>query len=210
MLAFPHSRNLTREVPHNPMVALIPTTIGCFSSMMGIGGGTFSVMALTLFNVPIHRAVGTAALLGLVISLPGTVGFIVAGWGDPRLPPGSPRICESDRVCVNCAGLRTHCTAGCETGTRLRRGETQKCCSARFCYWQPFDFSTGHCNEKIGNGVRNVPAALCLWAKATAAGYGHGMRTLRRVECATGTVSRVRQYMVRRHAWLVVNLNRVG
>jgi uncharacterized membrane protein YfcA len=56
---------------------------------MGIGGGTFSVMTLTLFNEPIHRAVGTAALFGLVISLPGTLGFIAAGWDDPRIPPGS-------------------------------------------------------------------------------------------------------------------------
>jgi len=67
----------------------IPVAIGCFSSMMGIGGGTFSVMTLTLFNEPIHRAVGTAALFGLVISLPGTLGFVAAGWGDPRIPPGS-------------------------------------------------------------------------------------------------------------------------
>lgn len=57
--------------------------------MMGIGGGIFSVMTLTLFNQPIHRAVGTAALLGLVISLPGTIGFIVTGWNDVRVPPGS-------------------------------------------------------------------------------------------------------------------------
>jgi uncharacterized membrane protein YfcA len=57
--------------------------------MMGIGGGTFSVMTLTLFNEPIHRAVGTAALFGLVISLPGMLGFVAAGWGDPRLPAGS-------------------------------------------------------------------------------------------------------------------------
>jgi uncharacterized membrane protein YfcA len=46
-------------------------------------------MTLTLCNEPIHRAVGTAALFGLVISLPGTVGFVLAGLQDPRLPPGS-------------------------------------------------------------------------------------------------------------------------
>jgi len=89
MLFFPASRNLTNEIPRGPLVAAIPTSIGCFSSMMGIGGGTFSVMTLTLFNEPIHRAVGTAALLGLVISLPGMLGFVAAGWGDPRLPAGS-------------------------------------------------------------------------------------------------------------------------
>jgi uncharacterized membrane protein YfcA len=57
--------------------------------MMGIGGGTFSVMTMTLFGAPIHKAVGTAALFGLVISLPGTIGFVVAGLGDTRLPPGT-------------------------------------------------------------------------------------------------------------------------
>ena len=89
MLLFPDSRNLTDAVPRGPLVTVIPVSIGCFSSMMGIGGGTFSVMTLTLFNEPIHRAVGTAALFGLVISLPGMLGFIAAGWADPRLPPGS-------------------------------------------------------------------------------------------------------------------------
>ncbi len=89
MLLLPESRNLTKEVPRGPAISVIPAAIGCLSSMMGIGGGTFSVMTLTLFNQPIHRAVGTAALLGLVISLPGTLGFIVAGWNDARIPPGS-------------------------------------------------------------------------------------------------------------------------
>ena len=89
LVFFPESRNLTESVPRAPWVIAIPTAIGCFSSMMGIGGGTFSVMTLTLFNEPIHRAVGTAALFGLVISIPGTIGFILTGLGDPRLPPGS-------------------------------------------------------------------------------------------------------------------------
>ncbi len=89
MVFVPDSRNLTEEVPRAPWVPVIPTSIGCFSSMMGIGGGTFSVMTLTLFNEPIHKAVGTAALFGLVISLPGAVGFAVAGMGDPRIPAGS-------------------------------------------------------------------------------------------------------------------------
>lgn len=89
MLFMPGSRNLTDTVPRGPLVPIIPTSIGCFSSMMGIGGGTFSVMTLTLFNEPIHRAVGTAALFGLVISVPGMLGFVIAGWGDPRIPAGS-------------------------------------------------------------------------------------------------------------------------
>jgi uncharacterized membrane protein YfcA len=57
--------------------------------MMGIGGGTFSVMTLTLFNQPIHRAIGTAALFGLVISLPGTIGYVITGFNDARVPTGN-------------------------------------------------------------------------------------------------------------------------
>jgi uncharacterized membrane protein YfcA len=40
-------------------------------------------------NEPIHRAIGTAALFGLLISIPGTLGFIWAGYGNELLPPGS-------------------------------------------------------------------------------------------------------------------------
>ena len=89
MVLLPKTRNLTESVPRGPLVMLIPTAIGGLSSMMGIGGGTFSVMTLTLFGQPIHRAGGTAALFGLVISLPGTIGFIVNGMSDVRVPPGS-------------------------------------------------------------------------------------------------------------------------
>jgi len=89
MLLFPGTRNLTDEIPRGLWVPIIPTSIGGLSSMMGIGGGTFSVMTLSMFGAPIHKAVGTAALFGLVISLPGTIGFIVSGLGDTRLPPGT-------------------------------------------------------------------------------------------------------------------------
>ncbi len=89
MVLFPESRNLTDDVPRNPFVYTIPVSIGGLSAMMGIGGGTFSVMTLTLFNQPIHRAVGTAALFGLVIALPGTIGFVWTGWGHSSLPAGS-------------------------------------------------------------------------------------------------------------------------
>jgi uncharacterized membrane protein YfcA len=46
MIFFPESRNLTQDVPRGPLILSIPTAIGTLSSMMGIGGGTFSVMTL--------------------------------------------------------------------------------------------------------------------------------------------------------------------
>lgn len=89
LILLPDVRGVTPAVPRHPLVAAIPLGIGTASSMMGIGGGTFSVMALTLFGMPIHRAIGTASLLGLAISLPGTAGYVVTGWDDPRLPAWS-------------------------------------------------------------------------------------------------------------------------
>jgi uncharacterized membrane protein YfcA len=68
-----------------PMVALA-TLVGGVSAMMGIGGGTLSVPLLTLFGVPIHRAVGTAAALGMVIAVPAVAGFVAGGWSVPGRP----------------------------------------------------------------------------------------------------------------------------
>ncbi len=77
------------ETPRGAGIRLIPLGIGGLSSMMGIGGGTFSVPMLSLLGHGIHRAVGTSALFGLLISVPGAIAFVATGWGDPRLPPGS-------------------------------------------------------------------------------------------------------------------------
>jgi uncharacterized membrane protein YfcA len=44
---------------------------------------------MTAFSVPIHRAVGTAAAMGLLIAVPGVLGFIWSGYGVPGLPPFS-------------------------------------------------------------------------------------------------------------------------
>lgn len=65
----------------------MPSSIGLFSSLMGIGGGTLSVPALTAFSFPVHRAVGTAAAFGLVIAIPAVLGFIWAGLGTEGRPP---------------------------------------------------------------------------------------------------------------------------
>jgi len=60
--------------------------IGAFSAMMGIGGGTLAVPFFSACGVPVHRAVGTAAAIGFVIALPGSIGFVVSGWGNEALP----------------------------------------------------------------------------------------------------------------------------
>ncbi|WP_417319792.1 sulfite exporter TauE/SafE family protein [Emcibacter sp.] len=63
--------------------------IGCVSALMGIGGGTFSVAVLSKLGYGIHRAVGTSAAIGLLIALPGSIGFMITGWSVEGLPPYS-------------------------------------------------------------------------------------------------------------------------
>ena len=69
---------LSRSVPGGVAGAAIPAAIGAVSAMMGIGGGTLSVPTMTLCGEPVHKAVGTAALTGLWISIPATLGYLLA------------------------------------------------------------------------------------------------------------------------------------
>lgn len=65
---------------------LIATCIGLFSSMVGIGGGTLTVPTLTFCNYPAHKAVGTAAAVGLIISLPAALTLLTVGTSPADAP----------------------------------------------------------------------------------------------------------------------------
>lgn len=60
--------------------------LGFLSALMGIGGGTFGLPILSLYNVAVHRAVATAAGFGLIIAIPSVIGFILSGWAAPDRP----------------------------------------------------------------------------------------------------------------------------
>ncbi len=68
---------LGEGMPPQPVRSLLAGAVGFFSAMMGIGGGTFGVPLMTLYNLPIHRAVATAAGFGVLIAVPAVVGFLV-------------------------------------------------------------------------------------------------------------------------------------
>jgi len=81
--------SIAPTLPGRAGSSAIGLVIGGLSTLMGIGGGTLSVPTLNAFRVPMHTAVGTAAAIGLVISIPGTVGFLIGGLDVPLRPPGS-------------------------------------------------------------------------------------------------------------------------
>ncbi len=78
MLLVAGSADRPDRTPRGLPGAALAGAIGTVSAMMGIGGGTLGVPIMTAFGLPVHRAVGTAALLGLLVSLPATVGYLFA------------------------------------------------------------------------------------------------------------------------------------
>ncbi|MCB1510110.1 MAG: sulfite exporter TauE/SafE family protein [Hyphomicrobiaceae bacterium] len=88
MLLLPKGAALAKQMPGTAGTGALGLFIGWVSVCMGIGGGTVGVPLMTLFSVPIHNAVATASVLGLIIGIPGLIGFIINGWGATTLSAG--------------------------------------------------------------------------------------------------------------------------
>lgn len=85
----PEGAHIRDTLPSGWAKLATAASVGAFSAMMGIGGGTLCVPILSACNYPIRRAVGTASAIGLIIAVPGTLGFALAGLGVAGRPPGS-------------------------------------------------------------------------------------------------------------------------
>jgi uncharacterized protein len=64
-------------------------TIGLSASLIGIGGGILSNMIMTFHGRAIHESIATSAGVGVMVSIPGALGYVVAGWDRMGLPPFS-------------------------------------------------------------------------------------------------------------------------
>lgn len=80
---------LADDVPNNGLVRLAAFLIGLISTLMSIGGGMFLVSLFTLCGWSILKAVATSSGFGPFIAVPGLIGYVWAGWGNPELPPVS-------------------------------------------------------------------------------------------------------------------------
>ena len=68
------------EFPKGPLMKLYGFVVGLLSTLMGVGGGLFLNLLMTFYGRPIHQAVATSSALAVLISIPGAVGYIYAGW----------------------------------------------------------------------------------------------------------------------------------
>ena len=73
------SWKLGSELPRNPARAIAGGLIGFFSTFMGIGGGVMNNTFMTLYGRPMLQAISTSSGVGVLISIPGTIGYILAG-----------------------------------------------------------------------------------------------------------------------------------
>jgi uncharacterized membrane protein YfcA len=77
---------LARRQPQGAAAQIAPALVGALASSLGVGGGTLSTPALSLFSFPIRRAIGAGALFNLIIALPATATFLTQGWDVPGRP----------------------------------------------------------------------------------------------------------------------------
>ena len=74
------SWKLGDDLPKGPLMKVYGFIVGILSTLMGIGGGLFSNLLMTFYGRPIHQAVATSSALAVLISIPGALGYVYAGW----------------------------------------------------------------------------------------------------------------------------------
>src|SRR3954469_16715938 len=79
---------LGEEFPSGPLMKAYGFVVGLLSTLMGVGGGLFLNLLMTFYGRPIHQAVATSSALAVLISIPGAIGYVYAGWPAAAHYPG--------------------------------------------------------------------------------------------------------------------------
>ena len=74
------SWKIGEDFPKGPLMKLYGFVVGLLSTLMGVGGGLFLNLLMTFYGRPIHQAVATSSALAVLISIPGAIGYVYAGW----------------------------------------------------------------------------------------------------------------------------------
>lgn len=155
------------RLPSGHAAQIMPFGIAAFSALMGLGGGTLSVPILTAFRVPIRRAVGSAAAFGLVIAIPGAIGFVIAGWGHPRLPSASLGYVNL----IGVALIAPITMIAVPWGTRLAHSIRPATLQRAFALF----LAITSCKMLLAAGLPLLPSAVAAPSRQPVASHGHGV-----------------------------------
>jgi uncharacterized protein len=78
---------IATQLPGRGVMSLYGFLVGLNSSLMGVGGGSISTIAQSLYGIPLHNAVATSAGIGVPITIAGTLGYMLAGLPQQDLMP---------------------------------------------------------------------------------------------------------------------------
>src|SRR5579863_6536179 len=80
LLAARESWKFGDDLPKGPLMRFFGLLVGLLATLMGVGGGLFANLLMTFYGRPIHQGVATSSAIAVLVSIPGALGYIYAGW----------------------------------------------------------------------------------------------------------------------------------
>ena len=71
---------LGEDLPKGLLMRVFGLGVGLLATLMGVGGGLFANLLMTFYGRPIHQGVATSSAIAVLVSIPGALGYIYAGW----------------------------------------------------------------------------------------------------------------------------------
>ena len=75
-----------RQLPGQLAMTLLGLVIGVICGLVSAGGAFLTVPLMMAWGVAVHRAIGTAAAIGVPVAALGMLGYIISGWQVAGLP----------------------------------------------------------------------------------------------------------------------------
>ena len=118
------------SLPGKAGQSVIAFCIACFSSMLGIGGGTLTVPILNACSVPPHKAIGTSSAVSLFVCVPGAILMLLTNSTPDHAPIGTFGLVNVlAALCSACFLLL--CTIRCQYWQKYQANHIKEnlCCS---------------------------------------------------------------------------------
>src|ERR1700743_1857165 len=80
LLSAKENWKLADDMPKGPLMRVFGLVIGLLATLMGVGGGLFANLLMTFYGRPIHQGVAPSSAIAGLVSIPGALGYVYAGW----------------------------------------------------------------------------------------------------------------------------------